>query len=288
MDGATAPMPTDPGDPPQRPAALDAALGAALAELADEDLAAVPEAADYRWLGVGLRLGLERPAQARHLLRMIGDPETDRALPADGELRAASLSGDAAEERPDASGPVSVLSALLARAAALPSPDQAGVGPEVTFGWAARLTPREILALGRVVGEMLAAGSPPDVAKGFGLVWGAGVRLPRNQRETMFREFTELEVTVGSVLIGRDLRAEEPRARPRGLGSMLNLLVSHARPEDSMAAAALEGSGEQGRRGLVALWNVWMAMRHRSLIPRPTFDLLVRPWVAVVGPLPED
>ena len=30
-----------------------------------------------------------------------------------------------------------------------------------------------------------------------------------------------------------------------------------------------------------------MAMRYRALIPPPTFELLVRPWVTVVGPLPE-
>ena len=42
-----------------------------------------------------------------------------------------------------------------------------------------------------------------------------------------------------------------------------------------------------GRRGLVALWNVWMAMRYRTLIPQPTFDQLVHPWVTVVGPLPD-
>jgi hypothetical protein len=28
-------------------------------------------------------------------------------------------------------------------------------------------------------------------------------------------------------------------------------------------------------------------MRYRTLIPRPTFVLLVHPWVTVVGPLPE-
>ena len=30
-----------------------------------------------------------------------------------------------------------------------------------------------------------------------------------------------------------------------------------------------------------------MAMRYRGLIPSPTFELLVKPWVTVVGPLPE-
>jgi hypothetical protein len=30
-----------------------------------------------------------------------------------------------------------------------------------------------------------------------------------------------------------------------------------------------------------------MAMRYRAVLAPPTFDLLVRPWVTVVGPLPE-
>jgi hypothetical protein len=30
-----------------------------------------------------------------------------------------------------------------------------------------------------------------------------------------------------------------------------------------------------------------MAMRYRSVMPAPTFELLVRPWVTVVGRLPD-
>jgi hypothetical protein len=37
----------------------------------------------------------------------------------------------------------------------------------------------------------------------------------------------------------------------------------------------------------VALWNAWVAVRYRTSIPQGTFDLLVKPWVTVVGPLPE-
>ena len=59
------------------------------------------------------------------------------------------------------------------------------------------------------------------------------------------------------------------------------------RPEELQAAEAIERNGDDGRRGLVALWNVWMAMRYRTLIPQPTFDQLVHPWVTVVGPLPD-
>lgn len=161
------------------------------------------------------------------------------------------------------------------------------MGPEAAFAWVATLMPGEILSLGRVVGDMLAAGSSADIGRGFGLTWDAGVRLPRQERNAMFREFTELEVTVGGVMTGRDLRAGAAAARPRGFGAVLDQLVTRARPEDSLAAAALQGSGEPGRRGLVALWNVWVAMRYRRLIPQATFDLLVRPWVTVVGLLPD-
>ncbi len=103
----------------------------------------------------------------------------------------------------------------------------------------------------------------------------------------MFGEFTELEVTVGSVLAGRDLRAEDRARPPQGFGALLDQFVLQAGPEKSRAAAALRESGEPGGKGLVALWNAWLAMRYRSLIPRPTFELLVRPWITVVGPLPE-
>ena len=63
-------------------------------------------------------------------------------------------------------------------------------------------------------------------------------------------------------------------------------MMPRARPGESQAAAAIDRSGEPGRLGLIALWNVWMAMRYRRLIPRPTFELLVHPWETVVGALP--
>jgi hypothetical protein len=157
----------------------------------------------------------------------------------------------------------------------------------VAFGWAARLKPDEILRLGRVVGEMLAAGSPPDIGRGFGITWSAGVRVPRPELEAMVQEFTELEITIGGILAGRDLRAGPPAAKPQGIAAWLGDWRPRTRPEESRAAEAIERHGEPGRRGLVALWNVWMAMRYRTLIPPPTFDLLVHPWVVVVGPLPD-
>ena len=53
------------------------------------------------------------------------------------------------------------------------------------------LTPAEILLLGRVVHDMLGAGSSADIGRGFGLAWDAGVRLPRQDLKPMFREFTD-------------------------------------------------------------------------------------------------
>jgi hypothetical protein len=103
----------------------------------------------------------------------------------------------------------------------------------------------------------------------------------------MFREFADLEISVGSVLIGRDLRAEEPKPPSRGLGGLFDHLVLPKGRLDSQAGEAINRSGDPGRRGLVALWNAWVAMRYRAIIPAPTFELLVRPWVSVVGPLPE-
>ena len=64
-------------------------------------------------------------------------------------------------------------------------------------------------------------------------------------------------------------------------------MLPRTRPGESQAAGVIERAGAPGRRGLVALWNVWMAMRYRELIPAPTFELLVQPWVTVIGRLPE-
>jgi hypothetical protein len=161
------------------------------------------------------------------------------------------------------------------------------MAPDVVLGWVAGLTPAEIVSLGRVVGDMLAAGSPANLGRGFGLAWDDGVRLPRRERTAMFREFAELQVSVGGVLAGHELRTGEPAPQPGGIGAIFGMLVPRVRPEESQAAAAVAAKGEAGRRGLVALWNVWVAMRYRSSIPRPLFELLVRPWVTVVGALPE-
>jgi hypothetical protein len=285
-------MPTQGGDDVDDVRALLDAIDEALAELPGEDAEAPQEPVDRRWLGIGLRLGLERPERARQLLGLIGTREagadlaTPAAAPA-GEAGGLSGAGRPLDGGTLEPGPIPVCSSLLARAAAMPVTERTRVGPEVTFGWAARLTPLEIRSLGHVVGEMLAAGARPDIGRGFGLAWSDGVRLPREELDAMFREFTELEITVGGVLAGRDLRAGDPAPPRRGLSALLNPLLARRLPGQAEAGAAVESSGEAGRRGLVALWNAWVAMQYRARIPAPTFQLLVTPWVTVVGPLPE-
>jgi hypothetical protein len=132
---------------------------------------------------------------------------------------------------------------------------------------------------------MLRSGSPPEVGRAFGIAWNAGVRLPRHDQEAMIGEFADLEVTIGSVLAGRDLRAIRP-APKRGLAALFDFRGSRTRESDTQAFSAIELAGEPAKRGLVALWNVWVAARYRGLIPPPTFEMLVHPWVTVVGPLP--
>ncbi len=267
-------MRTD-GDTAHDGSALERALDEVLAELPDTGRDAASGAVDRRWLGIGLRLGVERPAQARRLLDLIGAPDVGQET---------ALVGPREAEGPPI---VPVRSSILARSAAMPPGERAEVGPAVVFGWATRLTSGEILALGRVVVEMMGAGAPPDVGRGFGVAWDAGVRIPRKERDAMLREFADLEISVGSVLVGRDLRAEEPPPPSRGLGALFDQLVLPKSRLESQAGDAINRSGEPGRRGLVALWNAWVAMRYRAIIPAPTFELLVRPWVTVVGPLPE-
>lgn len=280
-------MPTDGGDTGDGTRAIDATLGEALVDLLGVDRAAGLGSVDERWLGIGLRLGLERPERARTLLETMEAKEAARPSLDDGG--AGQERGGHSPVAGDPTGPASipVASALLARAAALSPSALSSAGPEVAFGWVARLSPGDILRLGQVVGEMLAAGSPSDIGRGFGITWSAGVRVPRDELETMVDDFAELEITVGGVIAGRDLRTGRPVARPTGIAAWFGDWIPRTRPEEAQAAAAIERSGEDGRRGLVSLWNVWMAMRYRALIPRSTFDLLVQPWVTVVGPLPE-
>lgn len=275
-------MPNDGGGREDDAHALEDALAAAMAAFPDEVRPAVADVVAYRWLGAGVRLGLEHPDRARRLLVLIDAraegpaPSVEAAVPPPFE-GTHSQAGRAS---------VPVASQLLARAATLTQSARTDAGPDVVFGWVAGLSPEDILHVGRVVGDMLAAGAPTDVGLGFGLAWTAGVRVPRQELEMMLEEFTELEITVGGILSGRELRTGERTARPRGLAAWFGGWFPQARPGESSAAAAIDRSGEPGRRGLVALWNVWMAMRYQALIPSETFVLLVHPWVTVVGPLP--
>jgi hypothetical protein len=267
-----------------RSSALEEALAQALASVHDRGSAPAPDSADYRWLGIGLRLGLERPGHAQHLLELLAAAGAPQASTPEGDAgNGAADPGDAVAD-PAVDAPAA--SRFLARSAALPGPEKTSVGPAVVFGWAAELTPAQVLRIGAVVGEMLAGGAPADVGRGFGLAWDGGVRIPGPERDALFEDFTQLEVSVAEVLTGRDLRSVDAAPRPHGFGAFAQLFGPRAQGP-SAVTAAIEAAGDPGRHGLVALWNAWMAMRYRSVMPAPTFELLVGPWVSVVGPLPD-
>lgn len=300
------------GDAAERDRELVEALGDALASVHDRGVAPAPEDVDERWLGIGLRLGLERPGHARHLLAVIDaraadagsaeaadaggaqgparDPAGEAAAPA-GETPAgaapndrAPAAGDIAPAHPGAAAPPPSL--FLARSAAMSLADRAAQGPDVVFGWAEELNVGQVTRIGRVALDMLAQGAPADLGRGFGLAWDGGLRIPRLERDGLFGEFTDLQVVVAGIIAGRDLRSAERETRQRGFGAFAQLFGPRS-SGPTAAAAAIDGAGEPGRRALVALWNTWMAMRYRSGIPASTFEALVRPWVTVVGPLPD-
>ena len=277
-------MPPEDNDVTDGTRALEEALEQALASVHDRGGAPAPDTVDYRWLGIGMRLGLERPGHARHLLDLIAVGDAVPAAIPEGDLGGAAVDpGDAPTDPEDA---VPAASHFLARSAALPVSEKAVVGPAVVFGWAAELTPAQVLRIGAVVSAMLAEGASADVGRGFGLAWDGGVRIPRLERDTLFEDFTQLEVSVAEVLTGRDLRSVDAPPRPRGFGAFAQLFGPRAQGP-SAVAAAIEAAGDPGRHGLVALWNAWMAMRYRSAMSASTFELLVRPWVTVVGRLPD-
>lgn len=243
------------------------------------------DAADYHWLGVGLRLGIEHPDAARRLLALLETPDAGRARAEDAGTHASDVPGPASRTPRDrATG--DFRSTLLARSAAMPLSERAGPDPRPMFGWVAALTATEILAVGRVVDEMLASGSSRDISRGFGIAWDAGVRLAREELEAMIAEFAEMQIAVGGVLAGRDLQAG-PVVRRRGVSGLLDPWLSRTSTTEAQASAVIQASGEVAQQGLVALWNAWAGLRYRPLIPRPTFELLVRPWETVIGPLPE-
>jgi hypothetical protein len=267
-----------------RERALEEALAQALASVYDRGDGPAPDAADYRWLGIGMRLGLERPGHARHLLELIAAADGLQAASPEGDLGGAAVDPGAATTDPEVATPAA--SHFLARSAALPVSEMAAVGPAVVFGWASELTSAQVLRIGAVVIGMLDEGAPADAGRGFGLAWDGGVRIAGPERDRLFEDFTQLQVAVAEVLTGRDLRSVAAAPKPYGFGTFAQLFGT--RPQGSSpASAAIEAAGEPGRLGLVALWNAWMAMRYRSAMPSSTFELLVRPWETVVGRLPD-
>jgi hypothetical protein len=264
---------------------LEDALEQAIAGLSGGGDAPGPDAVDGHWLGLGLRLGLERPDDARRLLGLLESRAAARAVTPGAGARADDAPADDAPAEDDGrSAPV--VSLLLARSAALPPSEMAALGPGVVFGWAAELTAAQVLRIGAAVVEMMAEGASADIGRGLGLAWEGGARIPGPERDRLFREFTELEAAVAGVLTGRDLHTVEADDRRRGFGAFAQLFGTRS-SGPSTVSAAIEAAGEPGRRGLVALWNTWMAMRYRSTIPDRTFELVVRPWVTVVGRLPD-
>lgn len=284
------PNPSGHDDQPDAPAAPDGtadapdALAAALSE-AGIDAPSVDPAS----LAAGLLVGLERPDRARRLLVLLAGRSTSGRTAATPEP-AGEPADEPATGQPDraaADGEVPVGSMLLARAASMAMESDPPLNAETTFGWAARLTRDQVLSMGRVVGDMLAAGGPRDLERGFAITWSGGVRLPSSDFTAQFKAFTELEVTVASVLAGANLRATVHVPEEGRFASLFGSLLAKSDPLSAESAAVLERGGETAKRGLIALWNTWMAMCYRSSLPTALFDQLVQPWITVVGPLPD-
>jgi len=256
------------------PDALDLAVHEALAELGEPTSDKPLDAAGTRWLRVGLRIGLGRPALAGRLLELTAPRPGDAGDT--GDIR------DVGDEAPAAAPPA--VSSLLARSAAMSPAQRREVGVDVVFGWATQLRSAEVLALGRAVQAQLASGSTSDLGKAYGIAWDDGIRIPVDEREALMGDFVALQEAVGSALAGRDLREAVPAPAP-GIMGAVDRWVRGARPERSPAASMVEQHGDLGRLGLIAAWNAWAALRYRAHMPARTFQLLVQPWIAVVGPL---
>lgn len=283
-------MPIDDRDPRAAQAAsaapeLRAAIDEALATRSEADRASLSDQMDPGWLGVGIWLGLMRPREARRILELIEAGDADRLTASDGRSTPVATEDAPSTGELDAPGQVPVGSMLLARAASMSEREMASDRSASRFGWAARLSRSEILSMGGVVDAMIARGAPADLARGFGLAWDGGVRLPRDQRDGLLTQFVELETEVAEVLTGRDLRPRGPARRSIGLAGLFDSWLARPKPVDTEVSAAIAQGGELARLGLIALWNVWVATRFRALIPRPTYELLVEPWVSVAGPL---
>ena len=291
------------------PASRDA-LADALAELRADFEPAPDEPDDRYWLRVGLRLGLTRPGRAQLMLdRLEGvataaerddGPGAEPAPGPDGRPVAAPGPGGGGEtgaetggetgaqpdarDAPDALRPggVSVRSMLLARAAALPLDEPA----ETAFGWIARLSSDEVLAMGRLVGVLVADGASANLGRGFGLAWTAGARIPNSELNALFARFQEVELAVAGVLAGHDLHGAAQHTRPSLSEAIQGWLMPSSSRVSSEVTGVLERLGAPAQLGLIAVWNTWAAVRYRASIPTATFDELVKPWTSVVGPLP--
>lgn len=258
-------------------------LADALAELRDEHPRVPNEAADRYWLRTGLQLGLQQPDLAQPLLDRL-----DAAIGVASTRAPEQDRGPVGEPADDAArDEVSVRSLLLVRSATLPTVDKEAFDPEAVFGWAARLTPDEVSSMGRALSDMLAEGLTQDLAKGFAIAWRAGLKLPEGDFNALFHAFTELELTVGGVLAGYDLRTNSRAPKPGLFGGMFGSLLLRSDSRTTEAGAIIAGAGMPGQRGLVAMWNAWAAIRFRGQLPEPLFEQLVRPWVTVVGRLPD-
>lgn len=282
------------------------AVARAMAELRSERPRGTAEPADRYWLRVGLAVGVSQPGRASLLLGALepvgtrsassaataaagpdaaaGDvaPQLEaapRAGAEDAAVEADAVGTADAESDPSA---VPVRSMLLTRSAELP----AAADAETRFGWVSQLTPNDIRRLGHTVTELLANGGRRDLERGFGLAWSAGANLPREDLRQMFGRFAELELAVSGVLGGRDLLSM-PQTPESGVSALLSVFLPRTNAASSEASAILEREGVPARRGLVAVWNAWIASRYRDRITRELFDELVGAWAAVIGPLPE-
>lgn len=281
-------MPTEDRPTPGASPALRAAVDVVLAGLPGAPVPPPGEPVDAAWLAVGLQLGIERPAEARRLLELAG-VQAPAAQPAESSVRAPASPPDRSAPAPgdaDDPGAIPVRSRLLVRSATLDPAEAATIDPETHYAWAAMLTPDEITWLGRVVQEQIDGGATADLARGFGIAWDGGVRIPHRDLQAMFAEFEELQLTIGGVLADRDLRLIQAPA-PSRLATWFGSWVPRERPAVQQASAVLDGLGRPAQLGLVAAWNTWMAARYRDVIPAALLDQLVRPWITVVGRLPD-
>jgi hypothetical protein len=254
------------------------AVSDALVELRDDYAARPDEPVDHYWLRVGLVLGLRRPGRAQLLLeRLEGGGAASAPTPA-----ATDDPGAQHTVEPDADE-IPVRSLLLVRAATLPLTEP----PETAFGWALRLAQSDITLMGRILDGLIDAGAPRDLVRGFGLAWTAGVKVSNSELNGLFGRFTDLELTIASVLAGHDIREEAAASKPSISAVVQSWFMPKSGPGADEAGRVLERLGGPAQRGLIAVWNTWAAVRYRSLMPAPLFEQLTQAWVTVVGRLPE-